>query len=93
MKNFNEDAFLLDMRSFYWQFLLKSSSGLGEIVHYFTNVLYDIIQKHAPMVEKLVSYKYSPWMSFDLKRLFKARDKIKIAAVKNNSEFLMSAYR
>ena len=45
------------------------------------------------MVEKRVSDKYSPWMSSDLKRLFNARDKIKIAAVKNKSEFLMSAYR
>ena len=32
-------------------------------------------------------------MSSDLKGLFKARDKIKIAAVKNKSELLMSAYR
>ena len=45
-----------------------------------------------PMVEKRVSDKYSPWMSSDLKRLFKARDKIKLAAVKSKSEFLMSAY-
>ena len=93
MKNFNEEAFLLDMRSFDWQFLLKSSSDIGEIVHNFTSVLSAIIQKHAPMVNKRVSDKYSPWMSSDLKRVFKARDKIKIAAVKNKSEFLMSAYR
>ena len=33
IKNFNEEAFLLDMRSFDWQFLLKSSSDIGEIAH------------------------------------------------------------
>ena len=93
MKNFNEEAFLLDMQSFDWQFLLKSSSDIGEIVHNFTSVLSAIIQKHAPMVDRRVSDKYSPWMSSDLKRVIKARDKIKIAAVKNISEFLMSAYR
>ena len=93
MKNFNEEAFLLDTRSFDWQFLLKSPSTIGEIVHNFTSVLSAIIQKHAPMVNKRVSDKYSPWMSSDLKRVFKARDKIKIAAVNNKSEFLMSAYR
>ena len=45
------------------------------------------------LVEKRVSDKYSLWMSSNLKRLFKARDKIKIAAIKNKSEFLMPAYR
>ena len=45
------------------------------------------------MVEKRASDKYSPWLSSELKRLFNTRDKIKIAAVKNKSEILMSAYR
>ena len=91
MRNLNEEAFLLDMRSFDWQLLLKSSSDIGEIVHNFTSFLSAIMQKHEPMVEKRVSDKYSPWMSSYRKRLFKTRDKIKIAAVKSKSEFLMSA--
>ena len=42
---------------------------------------------------KPVWFYNSPWKSSDLKRLFKARDKIKIAAVKTKTEFLISAYR
>ena len=73
--------------------LTKSLSDIDEIVHNFTSFPSAIIQKHAPMVEKRVYDKYSPWMSSDLGRLFKARDNIKIAAVKSKSEFLMSAYQ
>ena len=51
-----------------------------------------VIEKYAPQVEKRVSDKYSPWQSSELKRLFNTRDKIKIAAVKNKPEILMSAY-
>ena len=37
--------------------------------------------------------RYIPWILEDLKNLFKTGDRIKSAAVKNNSEILMSAYR
>ena len=52
-----------------------------------------VVGKYAPLVEKRVSDKYSPWLSSELKRLFNTRDKIKTAAVKNKSEILMSTYR
>ena len=100
MKNFSEEAFLSELRSVDWQSTLRSSSDVREIVHNFTSVLSTVIEKYAPLVEKRelfsekrVSDKYSPWLSSGLKHLFNTRDKIKIAAVKNKSEILMSAYR
>ena len=93
MKNFSEEAFLSELRSVDWQSILRSSSDVREIVHNFTSVLSAVIEKYAPLVEKRVSDKYSPWLSPELKQLFNTRDKIKIAAVKNKSEILMSAYR
>ena len=40
-----------------------------------------------------MSERYSPWLSSDLKALFRARGKIKSAAVKGKSEILMNEYR
>ena len=44
-------------------------------------------------IERRVSERYTPWITEDLKNLFKTRDRIKSAAVKNKSEILMSAFR
>ena len=93
MKKFSVEAFLSELRTIDWQLILRSSSNVSEIVHNFTSVLSIVIERYAPMVEKRVSDKYSPWLSSELKCLFKTRDKIKISAVKNKSEILMSAYR
>ena len=40
-----------------------------------------------------VSERYSPWLTPELKRMIKSRDKIKASAIKNKSEILMAAYR
>ena len=64
-----------------------------EIKNNFTSVLSAVIEKYAPIAEKRASNKHSPWLSSELKSLSKTQDKIKIAAVKNKSENLMSAYR
>ena len=50
-----------------------------------------MIETHAPMMQKRVSERYSPWLSSSLKDLLRSRDKLKVAAVK--SEILMAAYR
>ena len=52
-----------------------------------------IIESHAPMMQKRVSERYSPWLSSSLKDLLRSRDKLKVAAVKSKSEILMAAYR
>ena len=53
-----------------------------------------IIETHAPMMQKRVSERYSPWMSSSLLQdLLRSRDKLKVAAVKAKSEILMAAYR
>ena len=50
------------------------------------------IKKH-PLKERIVSERYSPWLSPDLKALFRTRDRIKNAAVRAKPETLMNAYR
>ena len=52
-----------------------------------------VIENHAPSIERRVSERYSPWLSSELKALFRTRDRSKSAAVKAKSEILMNAYR
>ena len=93
MKHFDENSFLQDLALIDWKTHLRSSADINSIVEKITSLISGVIQKYAPLVERRVSERYTPWISEDLKYLFKARDKIKVSAVKNKSEILMSAYR
>ena len=93
MKNFDKELFLSDLASVDRQSLLHCSTDINVIVEEWTNMLAMIIQKHAPILERRVSEWNSPWLTSDLKRMFRSRDKFKMAAVKKKSEVLMPAYR
>ena len=93
LKNFNKEAFLADLDDVNWSAILVCSDDINVIVDKFMRTLSLVIEKHAPSIEKRVSEKYSPWLSPDLKALFRTRDRIKNAAVKAKSEILMNAYR
>ena len=45
------------------------------------------------MTAMRVSEKYCPWIDKDLKKLMQTRDKLKKAAAKRKSQFLMDSYR
>ena len=57
------------------------------------DTLSHIIDKHAPLREKPVSERFCSWITPELQKICRTRDKLKIAAVKSNSELLMSAYK
>ena len=63
------------------------------IVDKFMRTLSLVNEKHVPLMEKRVSEKCSPWLSPDLKALFRTSDRIQKAAVKAKSEILMNTYR
>ena len=93
LKNFNKEAFLADSDAVHWPCILVCSDDINVIADKFMRTLSLVIEKHAPSIERRVSEKYSPWLSPDLKALFRTRDRIKNAAVKAKSEILMNAYR
>ena len=93
MKNFNEEAFLRDLSAYNWSSILYCSEDINVVVEKWISMLSLIIETHAPMMQKRVSERYSPWMSSSLKDLLRSRDKLKVAAVKAKSEILMAAYR
>ena len=87
IQNFDKELFLSDLASVDWQSLLLCSTDINVTVEEWTNMLAMIIQKHAPIRERRVSERYSPWLTSDLKRMFRSRDKLKMAAVKKNQRF------
>ena len=93
MKNFNEEAFLGDLSAYDWSNILYCSEDINVVVEKWISMLSLIIETHAPMMQKRVSERYSPWMSSSLKDLLRSRDKLQIAAVKSKFEILMAAYR
>ena len=93
MKNFDEELFLGDRASVYWQAIVSDSGSLGDAVGRWSDTLSQIIDKHAPIREKRVSERFCPWITPELKKICRTRDKLKITAVKANSELLMSAYK
>ena len=93
MKNFNEEAFLADVSSICWEQMLSETDDIDVLVSNWSNFFSLIIEKHAPMTVMRVSEKYCPWIDKDLKKLMQTRDKLKKAAAKRKSQFLMDSYR
>ena len=91
LKNFNKEAFLADLDAVNWSAILVCSDDIKVIVDKFMRTL--PLLRHAASIERRVSEKYSPWLSPDLKALFRTRDRIKNAVVRAKSEILMNAYR
>ena len=93
MKNFDEELFLGDLASVDWQAIVSDSGSLDDAVGQWSDTLSQIINRHAPLREKRVSERFCPWITPELKKICRTRDKLKIAAVKANFELLMSAYK
>ena len=93
MKNFDEELFLGDLASVDWQAIVSDSGSLDDAVGQWSDTLSQIINKHAPLREKRVSERFCPWITPELKKICRTRDKLKTAAVKANSELLMSVYK
>eukprot|EP00794_Sanderia_malayensis_P016541 gene16541-18216_t len=93
MKNFNVEAFLADVSGMCWEQMLTGTDDIDVLVSSWSSLFSLIIEKHAPMTVMRVSEKYCPWIDQDLKKLMQIRDKLKKAATKRKSQFLMDSYR
>ena len=93
MKNFDKDLFLSDLASVDWSAIVYNSDDVDSAVCQWSRTRSDIIEKHAPLGERRVTERFSPWITPELKQLLRARDKLKIKAVKAKSQLLMNAYK
>ena len=93
MKNSNEELFRNNLAAINWQRILICSQDINEVVQNWTNILSLVKEKHAPLIERRVSDKSTPWLNPEIKRVFKTRDKLKAAAIKSRPNILMEAYK
>ena len=85
MKKFNEQAFLADVASIYWDQVASQCTEIDSVVQEWSYAFSSIIEKHASMKTIRVSEKYCPWVNADLKWMIRSRDKIKKKAIKTVS--------
>ena len=91
--NLPASFFLSDLASVDWSAIVYNSDDVDNAVCQWSRTLSDIIEKHAPLRERRVTERFSPWITPELKQLLRARDKLKIKAVKAKSQLLMNAYK
>ena len=93
LKNFNSADFINDRLSIDWNGIVSNNDDVNLIVEQWASSFLLILEKHAPLREKLVSEKFCLWLTKDLKLIFVARDKLKKQAVRSSSEILVQAHR
>ena len=84
---------MYDLRQIDWDQIVATSDNVNSAVEKWSHLLSLVIEKHVPLRTMSVSDKVTPWLTTELKKLARLRDKLKIAAIKNKSSLLMSSYR
>ena len=82
LKNFNSADFINDILSIDWKGIVSNNDDVTVIVEQWTSSFLLILEKHAPLRERRVSEKFSPWLKKDLKLMSVTRDKLKKQAVR-----------
>ena len=93
LKNFDQQNFLRDVSNMPWDIIVRSCGTLDENIDNFIEVLLLLIERDAPLQQRRVSQKYCPWLTSDFHKLRKSRDKLKKAAIKSKSNYIMASYR
>ena len=71
--------------------MFSETDDINALVNHWSSLFSLIIDKHAPITEMRVSEKYYPWIDKDLRALTQTKDKLKKAASKRKSQFLMDS--
>ena len=90
---FIQNRFLSDISGTSWGQFFQKTDDLDMLVNNWSSLLSFFIDKNTPLNEIRVSERYCPWISTDVKRLMRARDRLKTAVLKRNSKILMDAYK
>ena len=93
LKHFDQAEFINDLSLVDWQSIVSNGDDIDLIVEQWTNMISLILEKHAPVGNRRVSEKFSPWLTNDFKQLSATRDRLKKLAVRSKSKILMETYR
>ena len=91
-KNLDAEKFRDDIQNQAWSELTDCET-VDEAVEVWQKLLLNVVNKHMPMRTKRVRDRDSPWMTSDIYKLMKKRDKLKKKACKLKDEKLMGEYR
>ena len=91
-KGYSKEDFNKDLNSQNWQSVLKLGS-FNEAWDGFKTILQSCIDKHAPLIEKTVRGRDTPWLTSDIKEKIRERDYYLRKAKKSGSELDWSSYR
>ena len=90
MKNCSKSELLEDLQRIDWKGIVSHTDDVNIIVEQWTTMFSQVLEKHAPLRNRRVSEKFSPWITKDFKLTCASRNKLRKQAVKSKSEvFLM----
>ena len=93
LKHFDQTEFINDLLLVDWKGIVSNGDDINLIVEQWTKMFSLILDKHVPVRNRLVSEKFSPWLTKDLKQLSATRDRLKKRAMRSKSRIMMEAYR
>ena len=65
LKIFNKAEFLNDLLSVDWKGIVSNTDDINTIFKQWSRLFSLILERHAPIRNKLVSEKFSPWLTKD----------------------------
>ena len=92
LKNFNEAAFLRDLRMIDWN-RVTTHNNPDEMWDLWKHLLVSVIDKHAPLRTKRVKSKRYPWITNELLREIHKRDSLKKKAASTNDRSIWKQFK
>ena len=93
-KHFNAENFLNDLRNQEWD-LMDCYPCVDKMWETWKTFFLRVLDKHAPVIrdKKIKNKPNVPWLTNIVKLQMRERDRLKLLAIKNNSENYWSAYK
>ena len=82
IKNFNPDSFPNDLKSQPWADKINSLENPNDIWNAWKNMFDSVADKRAPLRDRRVKDKHSPWLTSQIRKLIIERDLLKKKAIK-----------
>ena len=77
LKHFDQTEFINDLLLVDWKGIVSNGDDINLIVEQWNEMFSLILEKHAPVRNRRVSEKFSPWLTKDLNQLSATRDRLK----------------
>ena len=86
MKNFNEHNFIKELQELHWEYMYFFATDPNCMWEIWKTLFLEVVNKHAPIQNKIVRSKNVPWITRRIKELIISRDKLKRKAIITNLE-------